>query len=72
MDEQLTNLVLAFVRTRSHIAGENLSELTDFLPNHYLSEELEAVLTQLVKDGRLKLHVRKGQFLHLHPVLYSN
>ncbi len=74
--DRLTQAVTAYMEEKKYLPGENLCDLKDALVERGLldhtsvsDEQLAQVLTSLVQVGKLKLHVRKGQFLHVHPVI---
>ena len=74
--DRLEQAVVAYVEKEGFLPGENLGDLKDALVKQGLlldaytlgsDERLAQALTSLVRKGKLKLHIRKGQFLHIHP-----
>lgn len=76
--DRLMHAAEAYVMEKGHLPGENLCDLMDALVEQGLldqtpapDEQLAQALTSLVQEGRLRLHVRKNQFLHLYPVVIA-
>ena len=77
MLQEMKNLVMGYVQEHGFIPGEYLCELADELmarlsqpvemTSKKFDEQLADVLEQLVREGKLKFHVRKRSFLHLDP-----
>lgn len=71
---KLTETTMKYAMKKGYIPGEDLKELIDSLMSSrlnglYHDHLLEEALNRLIKDGELRISIRKGQFLHLRPTL---
>ena len=74
MQQQLMDAVMDFVREQGYLPGECLYDLVrqlekrlSYVACRESNDLLAEALTTLIRDGKLTLHIRKEQFLHLYP-----
>lgn len=67
--KNLSDIIMAYAIKRGYLPGEDLHELIDSLVESVSENEIEEALTKLIEDGKLRVSIRKGQFLHLRPTL---